>query len=170
MNNISIFKMDTEIPEDIEDVQFFLQEELHNVSEELETATVPLNIVNFIPDGSEEADYSLIILGTYIIWFNIIDKRFDLLEIDLEDSSIYAYNLITNDTAMLESLGVTLSEITQVLNKALNVGKLNNYASNVPLNEFIYQFLGQYNVLSDISTEDVDDIILWLNGSGKKLH
>lgn len=171
MNNISIFKMDTEISEDIEDLQFFLREELGTVEKELaDDSSTPLNIVNFKTGDNEDADYSLIFLGNYIVWCNVAGKRFDIVEIDVADNALYIYNLKTTDTKMLEMLGTTLSEITKLLNKSMDSNKLINYVSSIPLSEFLLEFLGQYDILSDIIESDVEDMILWLNGSEKKLH
>lgn len=172
MVNTQIYKLDSEIREDIVDINNFLLNDINYIINEINNDS-ELEFVSMLLF----ANYSLIFFGKYIIcckqlpdYKNIAVTDFiNLIELDTIDKNIYVWNLQTRDNMLIYLLDNTFSKIINLINVALENKVLVLQNIDASVNVFLLQYLSEYIAFETVSSTDIDEILSWI-GITEKLN
>ncbi|MDF2435384.1 MAG: hypothetical protein JWP44_5015 [Mucilaginibacter sp.] len=179
MNDITIFKLDTDVAEDILDLHTLMKEEIDNLRNLYEA----IIFKNYKPREGKLEDLaiyevllnndsmSLKIMSPYLIIADLKNDNTQILQYDIEDRDIYAYNLNDMDTRTSRSHDGIMDEVDFIYDLAKEAKLYERYAAPVSLNIYLHDLLKGMKNFEAITMENIKEVTEWVGyATNKKLH
>lgn len=178
-----IFKLDTEIKEDIEQLHTLIKddaEQLKGLYEHiLITGALPEEFAGYSPDDlivyemQFQNNLMLKIFPPFFIITNTDTLQSNIIEFDSDDGSIYGYNLATTDSDMLDLIKLMENEVQHVYELAEDLALVETVTplvteEKLSMSDMIWTILYQFDEFKDLTKDDIIDLMAWLGYTKNK--